>query len=49
MGAMLLIGSNEKHRAQGALLQSGVVSPKPFPPPADTATGPTVHAAPEHP
>ena len=49
MGAMLLIGSNEKHRAHGALLQSGVVSPKPFPPPADTATRPTVHAAPEHP
>ena len=49
MGAMLLIGSNEKHRAQGALLQSGVVSPKPFPPTAETATRPTVHAAPEHP
>ena len=49
MGAMLLLESNEKHRAQGALLQSGVVSPQSFPPPADIPTSPTVHATPEPP
>ena len=49
MGAMLLLGSNETHRAPEALLQGDAGSPKPFPAPADIPSRLTVHATPEHP